>query len=185
MSLATTTNYLTPTGREEPWRFTPLNRLAGLHDAAVSLRDRISLKPLGLPDGVTVTVENASEFSPISKTDDQIALRVRDIASQVLLVSIAAHAEISTPIFLERELLDMSPEVSRVQISVGVNAHATIVIENTGDGVIAEEIEIILEAGSHLRFISLQEWSSQTVHVATHHAIIGKDATFTSYVITV
>ena len=185
MSLATTTNYLTPTGREEPWRFTPLNRLAGLHDAAVSLRDRVSLKALDIPNGITVTVEEASEFPPISKTDDQIALRVRDISSQVLLVSIAPHAEISSPIFFERELLDMSPEVSRVQINVGVNAHATIVIENTGDGVIAEEIEIILEAGSHLRFVSLQEWESQAVHVAKHHAIIGKDATFTSYVITV
>ena len=31
MSLLTT-NYLTPTGREEAWRFTPLKRLAGLHD---------------------------------------------------------------------------------------------------------------------------------------------------------
>lgn len=185
MSLATTTNYLTPTGREEPWRFTPLNRLAGLHDLTVPLRDRVSLISLSLPYGVTATTEQASDFPSASKTDDQIALRARDIVSKVLLVQIAPYAEIASPIFFQRELLDMSPEVSRVQINVGVNSHATIIIENTGDGVIAEEIEINLGAGSHLRFITLQEWGSEAVHVAKHHAIVGKDATFTSYVITI
>ncbi|MEJ0014806.1 MAG: Fe-S cluster assembly protein SufD [Actinomycetota bacterium] len=185
MSLATTTNYLTPTGREEPWRFTPLNRLAGLHDGAVPVRDRVSLNSVGLPYGVTVTIEDAVDVPSLSKTDDQIALRVREASTKVLLVSIAPHAELSATIFLNREVLDMSPEVSRVKINVGVNSHAMIVIENTGDAVIAEEIEINLEAGSNLRFVTLQEWSSRAVHVAKHHAIVAKDATFTSYVITI
>jgi len=39
MSLLTT-NYLTPTGREEAWRFTPLKRLAGLHDGSIKVGKR-------------------------------------------------------------------------------------------------------------------------------------------------
>ncbi len=38
-----TTNYLTPTGREEAWRFTPLKRLRGLHDGSAVVADRNSL----------------------------------------------------------------------------------------------------------------------------------------------
>ena len=38
-----TTNYLTPTGREEAWRFTPLKRLRGLHDGAAIQSDRCLL----------------------------------------------------------------------------------------------------------------------------------------------
>jgi len=38
-----TTNYLTPTGREEAWRFTPLKRLGGLHDGTAVVADRHSL----------------------------------------------------------------------------------------------------------------------------------------------
>jgi Fe-S cluster assembly protein SufD len=64
MALATTTNYLTPTGREEPWRFTPLNRLAGLHNEAVELRDRVSLSGSTVPDGVSISIEDASNFPP-------------------------------------------------------------------------------------------------------------------------
>ena len=44
MSLALNTNYLTPTGKEEPWRFTPMNRLGGLHDDAVKVADSVSLE---------------------------------------------------------------------------------------------------------------------------------------------
>ncbi len=185
MSLDTLTNYMTPTGREEPWRFTPMNRLAGLHDPAVELRDRVSLEPLDIPSGVSLTIEASDIFPPLSDTEDQIIIRVRESASKLLLLTIDANAEINEPVFLKREVLDLSPEVSRVRIDAGVNSHATIVIENSGDGVIAEEVEINLASGSNIKFVTLQEWSSRAVHVARHHAIIGKDASFTSYVITV
>lgn len=185
MALATLSNYMTPTGREEPWRFTPMNRLAGLHDPAVVVRDRVSLEPLDIPDGATLTIEDSEAFAPLSSSEDQIVLRVRESATKLLLLTIAANAEIVEPIFLKREVLDLSPEVSRVRIDAGINSHATVVIENSGDGVIAEEIEINLAPGSHIKFVTLQEWSSRAVHVARHHAIIAKDATFTSYVITV
>ena len=185
MSLATTTNYLTPTGREEPWRFTPLNRLGGLHDPAVSLHDRISLEPADIPAGVAITVEDASAFPPLSTTEDQIVMRVRDGVSKVLVVTIADNAEVAEPIFLVRSIHDMNPEISRVQINAGVNSHATVVVSNAGDGIFAEEIEIKLAAASNLRFVTLQEWGSKAIHVARHHAIVAKDATFTSFAISV
>ena len=185
MTLATTTNYLAPTGREEPWRFTPLNRLAGLHDASVELHDRISLEPADIPSGVTITVEDALLYPPLSTTEDQIILRVREGVSKILLITIAPNVEISTPIVLSRTQIAMIPEISRVQVNAGVNSHATLVISNSGDCVIAEDIEFNLASGSNLRFVTLQEWSSRAVHVGRHHAIIGRDATFTSYVITI
>ena len=42
------TNYLTPTGREEAWRFTPLKRMRGLHDGAAVIGDRASSRPVGV-----------------------------------------------------------------------------------------------------------------------------------------
>jgi Fe-S cluster assembly protein SufD len=103
----------------------------------------------------------------------------------VLVVSIEANAEISEPIRLNRQVIGMLPEASRVLIRAAANSHATVVIENSGDCVLAEEIEIHLGQGSNIRFVTVQEWSADTVHVATHHAILEKDSTFTSFVITV
>ncbi len=49
-----TTNYLTPTGREEAWRFTPLKRLGGLHNGTFKLAARNTLALTGsAPAGVT------------------------------------------------------------------------------------------------------------------------------------
>ena len=185
MSLASTTNYLTPTGREEAWRFTPLNRLAGLHDPAAEIRERISLEPNDIPAGVSISVENVSEFPPISASNDQVVTRLREKVTKVLVVNIAANTEVTSPIVLSRSHLEMAPEVSRVLIKVGVNSYSTVLIANTGDGIVAEDIECDLENGSNLRFISLQEWDGKAVHLARHHAIVGRDATYTSYAITV
>ncbi len=185
MSLATTTNYLTPTGREEPWRFTPLNRLVGLHDGSVELRDRISLTSSTPLDGFSISPEIALDFPPLSNTQDEVILRVREGVESILRIRIPDNSEVSAPIFLRRNTLDMTPEISRVQIVAGVNSRATVVIENSGDGVIAEEIECDLAIGATLTFVTLQEWSSKAVHVARHHAILGKDSTFTSFVVTV
>jgi len=185
MTLATTTNYLALTGREEPWRFTPLNRLAGLHDPSVELHDRISLEPADIPSGVTITVEDALLYPPLSPSEDRIIMRVRDGVSKILLITIPPNVEISEPIVLSRTQIDRVPEISRVQVNAGVNSHATLLISNFGDSIVAEDIEFNLAPGSNLRFVTLQEWSARAVHVGRHHAIIGRDATFTSYVITV
>jgi Fe-S cluster assembly protein SufD len=184
MALATT-NYLTPTGREEAWRFTPLSRLSGLHDASVELSDRISLSARDLPTGARLEIKSSSEVPPVSTTDDLVIERVREVAQQVLVLTIDKNSEISEPIFLHRKSEGQGAEVSRVQIQAGSHSQATIVVENVGRAVLAEEIEIVLEPGANIRFITLQEWENTAVHIGRHHAIIGKDATFTSYVITV
>ena len=179
-----TTNYLTPTGREEAWRFTPLKRLRGLHDGAAVQSDRESLVTKGaLPAGVTFTRES---LEPLSASDDVIIERVRGAVTSVAHLSIAANAEIAEPIFLGRSAgaLDTA-EFSRVRISLGTHAVATVIVENTTDTVLAEDLEIYLAPGSHLKFVTLQEFESKSVYTARHHAIIDKDATFKSITVTV
>ncbi len=87
-------------------------------------------------------------------------------------------------IYLSRNC-SSTPEVSRIVIQAGVNSKSTVVIENTGKGEIGEEIEINLSPGASLDLISLQEWDRSAVHIAQHHAIVSKDAQFTSYVVSV
>ena len=78
-----------------------------------------------------------------------------------------------------------SAEYSRVLIHVGSNARATVIASNTGNTLLAEEIEFKVESGASLTFVTLQEWDSQTVHVAKHHAIVDKDAIFKSITVTI
>ena len=183
MSLLTT-NYLTPTGREEAWRFTPLKRLRGLHDGTSVQSDRSTLIAKdGLPAGVTFTRE---DLAPLATSNDVIIERIRSFSPSVAHLSIAANTELSEPIFLGRTAgaLDTA-EFSRVRISLGTHAVATVIVENTTDTILAEDLEIALAPGSNLKFVTLQEFESKSVYTARHHAVIDRDATFKSVTVTV
>lgn len=177
----------TPTAREELWRFTPLNKLRGLHDVDVALASRISLRGRtegSLPTGAAISIADANAIAPVSQTNDLVSLRVRGTAEKVLLLEIAPNAEIAEPIFLTRTFESLDPEVSRTLIKLGANSRATVVVENSGSITLAEELEMVLDTGATVNFVSLQEWANDAVHLGHHHAVIGKDATFNSTVIT-
>ena len=182
-----TSNILVPHGMEEAWRFTPLNRLKGLHDgsATIATHRSLSLKSASVP-GVTFERISRELLQSLSATDDAIMNRVREFSSDVAVLKIAANSELTEPIHLNRESFDLSSaEYSRVLIHVGSNARATVIASNTGNTLLAEEIEFKVESGASLTFVTLQEWDSQTVHVAKHHAIVDKDAIFKSITVTI
>jgi Fe-S cluster assembly protein SufD len=174
----------TPTGREEAWRFTPLKRLGGMHDGTATPVLRNSLIAKGeLPNGATLT---HTTIAALTETDDAIVNRVREFTDQGTLIEVSANSEISEPIILTRSpgSLD-SAEFARVLIKIGAHAKATVIIENTGDTHLAEDLEIQVSPGANLTLISLQEWGSKTIHAGRHHAIVDRDATFKSIVVTV
>ena len=181
-----TTNYLTPTGREEAWRFTPLKRLGGLHDGSAKIEDRNSLSYSGSALGVSFDRLSRALAPTLTEIDDVIVSRIRDHANDVAVLTVRADSEITEPIYLNRIKGGLaSAELSRVQIRIENHAKATVIIENNGAAVLAEEIEISVAPGASLTFITLQEWETGSIHAARHHAIVDRDATFKSIVVTV
>lgn len=179
------TNYLTPTGREEAWRFTPLKRIAGLHDPATKVADRISISLSGaVRAGFTISKVKSADIPAKSATDDAVIQRVRSGVAEVTHLEIGKEAIVAEPIILTRTP-GTSSEFSRTVITAGAHSKATVIVENSGTATLGEEIEIRLEAGSNLTFVTLQEWSDTTIHLGRHHAIVGRDATFNSITVTV
>jgi Fe-S cluster assembly protein SufD len=179
------TNYLTPTGREEAWRFTPLKRLGGLHESTTSVLDRVSIDLVGAPrPGFSISQVSADQIAPFSKSDDAVVQRLRAEVKTVTHLKIENEAVISEPIFLKRSAKGET-EFSRSVITVGAHSKATVIVENAGSSILGEEIEIKLEAGAQFTFITLQEWDENAVHLGRHHAIVGRDATFNSITVTI
>jgi Fe-S cluster assembly protein SufD len=119
-----------------------------------------------------------------SATDDAVIQRVRSGVAEVTHLEIGKEAIIAEPIILTRTPGNTS-EFSRTVITAGAHSKATVIVENSGNATLGEEIEIRLEAGSNLTFVTLQEWSDTTIHLGRHHAIVGRDATFNSITVTV
>ena len=175
-----------PTGREEAWRFTPLKKMGGLHDGTAAISDRKSLTLKKSHSGVHFERIASSALDFASTSDDVVVNRVREGAMDVAVLTVNAEAVISEPIELIRTIggLD-SAELSRVRISIEHHANATIIIENSGDALLAEDLEIIVGPEAKLTLVSLQEWSAGSIHAARHHAVVEKDGTFKSIVVTI
>jgi Fe-S cluster assembly protein SufD len=155
-----------------------------MHDGSATAVERNSLAVKGtLPTGATFSHQ---EIEAVTQTDDVIVNRVRQFTTKGAILSIAPNAEIAEPIMLNRTSFGIdSAEFSRVQIKAGNHSKSVVVIENTGDAHLAEDLEIVVEPGAHLTLIALQEWGSKTIHAARHHAIVDRDATFKSIVVTI
>ena len=180
-----TTNYLAPTGREEAWRFTPLARVGGLLDATVSLDSVNSISISNPQNGVKLTVKSAADCPAISNSEDLATIRGREFIREISHIEVGSNVQLEAPLVLERSGLSGKPQASRTLISCGANSHSTIILHNTGDAILSDEIEFEVAQGATLTFVSLQEWSNKTVHLGRQHAIIAKDATFNSIVVTV
>ena len=180
-----TTNYLAPTGREEAWRFTPLARVGGLLDPAVEVTSVNSIRIANPQSGVKLEVKSANDRPAISISEDLATVRAREVISEVSHIEVSANVQLEQPLLLERANLIGKPQASRTLISCGANSHATIILNNSGDAILADEIEFEIAQGATLTFVSLQEWSSKAIHLGRQHAVIAKDATFNSIVVTV
>ena len=169
----------TPTGREEAWRFTPLAKLKGLHDGSAKIGAEHSLVSRALPAGVTF--ERVKSDVHTTDSDDVIVQRVVGSDS---IVKVTIDGELTEPVILGRQVIK-DAEYSRVQVFVKKFAKATLILENTGNSLIAEDLELILEPGSNLTFVTLQEFENEAVYAARHHAIIDRDANFKSITVTI
>lgn len=63
-------------------------------------------------------------------------------------------------------------------------AEAVIVIDHTGDGVRAANVEFLVGDGAKLTVVSVQDWDATAVHCSQHNTLVGRDASFKSVVVT-
>jgi FeS assembly protein SufD len=169
-----------PTGREEIWRFTPLRRLRGLHQDAPLDGTSVEVES-DLADGVTAasvpvadSTRGASNFLPT----DRVAARVWQAATSVFEVTIPAEAAVDgVSVIRLRGTGTERAGAGQLLVRAGRFSRATVVVVYSGSAVWAEDVEIVVEDGAELTFVTVQDWERDAVHVVAQHARVGRDAT--------
>jgi Fe-S cluster assembly protein SufD len=174
-----------PTGREEEWRFTPRRRMARLLEDVAS--DAHLKWSSDVPAGVEVVELDAADPrrtnvpAPVDRTSAIAHAR----ADGAIALRVAPGAELTAPAVLELCGTGADEVVwGHVVVEVGANATATVVIDHTGSATYGAMLSVIVGEGARLTLVSLQDWDDDAVHVEHQAATIGRDATFTSAVIT-
>ena len=162
-----------PSGREEEWRFTPLDRLRGLHTGSLDLSGSVGLaiESEGFV-AETVTVDDPRVGATLVPTDIVAAQALNGSAGAVVL-SLAAEAMGRARVVMTGKGV---PAASHLVIEFAPFSKGTVVIEHRGSAVLAGNIEIRVGDGAHATVISHQAWDRDAVHVGTHAARLGRDA---------
>ncbi|MFF0555243.1 Fe-S cluster assembly protein SufD [Streptomyces sp. NPDC020472] len=174
-----------PHGREEEWRFTPLARLRGLHDGTAVVSGEGVKVEVEAPEGVTVeTVGRDDERLGKAGTPvDRVAAQAYSSFEKASVVTVAKEAVLTEPIRISVHGQGGVAFGHQV-IELGAFAEAVVVLDHTGDAVLAANVDYVLGDGAKLTVVSVQDWDEKAVHVAQHNALVGRDASFKSVVVT-
>jgi len=182
-------DFTVPTGREEEWRFTPLNRLRSLH------------KDAAFTGAVTVAVEAAPEVT-VDKLDlsergrlapsvlpflpmDRVSARAYAAAVSATVISVPKEAVASAPTYVRVTGNGTAAAAAgHLVIDVQPYGRATVVIDQTGSATYADNVEIHVADGGDLTVVYFADWATDTVQVTHHVATLGKDAHLRHFAVT-
>ncbi|MEU7701990.1 Fe-S cluster assembly protein SufD [Streptomyces sp. NPDC039028] len=174
-----------PHGREEEWRFTPLARLRGLHDGtAVASGEGVKVE-IEAPEGVTVETVGREDqrLGKAGTPVDRVAAQAYSSFEKASVVTVAKETVLTEPIRITVHG-EGGVAFGHQVIELGAFAEAVVVLDHSGDAVLAANVDYVLGDGAKLTVVSVQDWDDKAVHVAQHNALVGRDASFKSVVVT-
>ncbi|MGZ4521796.1 MAG: Fe-S cluster assembly protein SufD [Mycobacteriaceae bacterium] len=167
-----------PSSHDEAWRFTPLRRLKGLHDGTAKATGIVAVTA-DAPAGITVESVSRDDvrLGAAGVPADRVAAQAWTSFTEATVVSVAANTEVDEPVTLTMT----GPGVDQVayghtQVRLEPFARAVVVIDQRGSGTFAENLELVVGDSAHLTVVTVQDWADDAVHVASHHALLGRDA---------
>ncbi|MGX4692894.1 Fe-S cluster assembly protein SufD [Streptomyces sp. JNUCC 63] len=174
-----------PHGREEEWRFTPLERLRGLHDGTATATGEGVKVDVQAPEGVTVETvgRDDARLGRAGTPVDRVAAQAYSAFEEASVVTVPKETVLTEPIRIAVHGEGGVAYAHQV-IELGAFAEAVVVIDHTGDAALAANVDYLLGDGAKLTVVSIQDWDEKAVHVAQHNALVGRDASLKSIVVT-
>ncbi len=173
-----------PGGREEIWRFTPMKRLANLHNGAEATGTaNVEVKAA---EGVTVeTASRGDERLGVAGTPgDRVAAQAWTSFAEATVITLPGDAKSEPTTVTVTGPGEGQVAYGHLHVHAEQFAEAVVVIDHRGSGAYADNIEFVVGDGAHLTVVAIQDWADDAVHVSSHHAKLGRDATFKHTVIT-
>ncbi len=165
-----------PHGREEEWRFTPVDRLGAFfrdEPTGACLRWEESL-----PEGVTVTSMPVADWLALGvpAPQDRAAAVAAAHSGGVGVVDVPAEAELAEPVRIRLSGSEQDLVHGHLLLRVGRFARVTVVLEHTGVADYSEVLTVLAGDGSDVTLVTVQEWDDASHHLAQHDVVVGRDA---------
>ena len=161
------------TGREMDWKLTPVEKLRPLIDGEL---DGSAYDIAVSGEGGTAQFIQAAqaERGRAGLPEDRLVANAWTQTTDVLQVSLSGDSH--TTMRIERSGLGNAPRAAHTIIHAQEGSQTTLILGSTGEAVLGESVEIIVERGASLEVVCVQEWAPGSLHYAAHFATVGQDA---------
>ncbi len=155
------------TGLEAEWKHTPVARLAPLLDGPLD-GSPLPYEASGV-SGVTLEwVERTDAVvGAAGVPEDRASAAAWTAFEKALKVTVSGEGATATVL---RSGLGTAARAAHTVIVAEPNSSGIVVLEGTGDAMLAENVEFVVGAGARLEIVSVQEWDGAAVHLASHFA---------------
>lgn len=169
------------TGREVDWKLSPVSRLRPLIDGVLDGSPYAYLARETPGATVEWTDRTDPRVGSAGTPEDKAAANAWSSVEKVLTVTL--DGDEPSAITIGRSGLDREPRAGHTLIHAKAHSRSMVVLRNTGSAQLVENVEIVVDEGAHLTVVTLQEWDDDAVHLASHHARIGRDAQLKHFVV--
>lgn len=168
------------TGREAVWKFTPVAKLDALLNGV--LDGGTIPQTVAHSEGVAVSwlSRESAARGQAGLPEERGSANAWSQVQQVLSIEITGERQTLT---IVRENLDTVLRAGHVLIRAAANSSGVVVLRNFGSASLSENVEIVLEEGANLTVVSVQQWADDSLHLASHFAKVGRDASLKHIVV--
>jgi Fe-S cluster assembly protein SufD len=169
--------------REEQWRYIGSSELGGLDKAGL---DEFS------GDITAITAEGVETswiesdhplFGLAGIPEDRVSAAGWEAAKAAYLISVPKESNPEAPSRIQIQSMVSDPSALHVVVHAAKHSNSTIVIEHSGDAVLSENIEVIVEDEANLTLVSIQEWNTKSIHSSAQFAKLGRNSKFKHVVV--
>ena len=150
-----------PGGREEDWRFTPVDRLSGLFAEEDSAERAVTVESEA-PEGVELLSlpMDDERVGTAYRPADRAAVTAWAGTERALYVGVAKEAELDAPVFVRLTGTGAGRGNGHTVIEAGRHSRATVVLQHFGSAQHNAGVEIRVGDGADLTVVSVQEWTT-------------------------
>jgi Fe-S cluster assembly protein SufD len=162
------------TSFDAEWKYTPIDRLGELLDGAL---DGTRYEHTDKADaGIAIEWVGRSDarIGRAGTPEERGSANAWTGFGEALLVSVTGEEEARATI--ARTAFGRTPRAAHTVIHAAPNSRGIVVLDNAGDALLSENVEISVGDGARLTVVSVQEWAHAGIHLATHFARLGRDA---------
>ena len=168
--------------RDEQWRYLATDRLGGLLGELEEFTGDLGLSA---PDDVTTAWVGRDNdlFGKAGLPEDRVSAAAWTTCDAAYLITIPKN-DVVQEISLKVASADATPSALHLIVDAKPFSNSTVVIDHSGEAVLAENIEINVGDEAQLTIVSIQDWSENSIHTSAQFMRLGRNARIKHIVVT-